>query len=165
MICAGMRFAAVKVQHTELAYNTESLDAYLNEARTVANLDHPHIVPVYDVGSTDDFPCFVVSKFVDGSDLATRNKAEQLGTREAADLVATVSEDVIPVYVEATAEETETRLLQALRKRYPAVRPAQPECDIGRATARPRRPYRKESPDRPRPVRAMAACQERRGEL
>src|SRR5258707_7500695 len=28
-----------------------------------------HIVPVFDVGSTERFPCFVVSKYVDGMDL------------------------------------------------------------------------------------------------
>ena len=50
-------------------------EAYLTEARTVANLDHPNIVPVYDVGSTERFPCFVVSKYIDGADLATTAQA------------------------------------------------------------------------------------------
>jgi serine/threonine protein kinase len=37
-------------------------------------LEHPNIVPVYDVGATDQFPCFVVSKFVDGLNLSSRIK-------------------------------------------------------------------------------------------
>ena len=52
----------------------------------------PHIVPVYDVGSTEDFPCFVVSKYIDGTDLATKLKQPRLQYREAAELVATVAE-------------------------------------------------------------------------
>lgn len=71
---------------------TTDAEAYLTEARTVANLDHPHIVPAYDVGSTEDFPCFVVSKYIDGSNLATRLKQSRLSLYEAVELVATVAE-------------------------------------------------------------------------
>ena len=49
------RRVAIKVPHSRLVSQPEDAAAYLNEARTVANLDHPHIVPVYDVGSTDEF--------------------------------------------------------------------------------------------------------------
>jgi hypothetical protein len=38
-----------------------------------------------------------------------------------AGLLPRLSEDVIPVYIEATPEETETRLLHGLRKRCPAL--------------------------------------------
>jgi serine/threonine protein kinase/formylglycine-generating enzyme required for sulfatase activity len=86
------RLVAVKVPHPDRALRPEDADAYLTEARTVARLDHPHIVPVYDVGSTEEFPCFVVSKFIDGTDLATRLKQSRLSLREAAELVATVAE-------------------------------------------------------------------------
>ena len=51
---------AIKVPHRKLVARPEAAEAYLAEARTVANLDHPNIVPVYDVGSTENFPCFVV---------------------------------------------------------------------------------------------------------
>jgi serine/threonine protein kinase len=70
----------------------EDAEAYLAEARTVANLDHPHIVPVYDVGSTPDFPCFVVSKYIDGTDLARRIKQSRLSIHEAVEVVATVAD-------------------------------------------------------------------------
>jgi serine/threonine protein kinase len=66
--------------------------AYLAEARTVANLDHPGIVPVHDVGSTDDCPCFVVSKYIEGTDLSTKLTQQRLNYREAAELLATVAE-------------------------------------------------------------------------
>ncbi len=69
------RPVAIKVPHAKLISKPEDAEAYLAEARTVANLDHPHIVPVYDVGSTEDCPCFVVSKYIDGTDLATKLEA------------------------------------------------------------------------------------------
>ncbi|MGO9915315.1 MAG: protein kinase domain-containing protein [Isosphaeraceae bacterium] len=86
------RLVAIKVPHAHLVAKTSDAEAYLTEARTVANLDHPHIVPVFDVGSTEDFPCFVVSKYIDGTDLATRLKQSRLTLHEAVELVATVAE-------------------------------------------------------------------------
>src|SRR5207237_5042467 len=64
----------------------------LIEARTVANLDHPNIVPVYDVGSTEQFPCYVVSKYIDGTDLAARLRQTRLSILESVELVITVAE-------------------------------------------------------------------------
>ena len=86
------RPVALKVPHARLVAQAGDAEAYLTEARTVANLDHPHIVPVYDVGTTEQFPCFIVSKYIDGTDLATRLKQSQLALHEAAELVATVAE-------------------------------------------------------------------------
>src|SRR5262245_35735762 len=86
------RPVAVKVPHAHLVAQAGDAQAYLAEARTVAGLDHPNIVPVYDVGSTPDCPCFVVSKYIDGTDLATRLKQARLPLHEAVELVATVAE-------------------------------------------------------------------------
>ena len=65
------RPVAIKVPHARLILRPEDAAGLPEEARTVANLDHPNIVPVYDVGTTAEFPCFIVSKFIDGTDLAT----------------------------------------------------------------------------------------------
>src|SRR6516225_2114134 len=69
---------AIKVPHAKLVAQPADAEAYLTEARTVANLDHPHIVPVFDVGGTEQYPCFVVSKYIDGTDLAARLKQSRL---------------------------------------------------------------------------------------
>jgi serine/threonine protein kinase/formylglycine-generating enzyme required for sulfatase activity len=86
------RLVAIKVPHPRLLAQAGDAEAYLTEARTVAGLDHPNIVPVYDVGSTEQFPCFVVSKYIDGADLASRLKQSRLSLHEAVDLAATVAE-------------------------------------------------------------------------
>src|SRR5215471_15590359 len=83
------RPVAVKVPHRRLVARPEDAEAYLTEARTVANLDHPNIVPVHDVGSTEDCPFFVVSKFIEGSTLARKLKDDRPSVAEAAELVAT----------------------------------------------------------------------------
>jgi serine/threonine protein kinase len=86
------RLVAIKVPHRRLVDRPEAAEAYLTEARTVARLDHPNIVPVHDVGGTEQFPCFVVSKYIDGTDLYTRLKQSRLPLTEAVEVVATVAE-------------------------------------------------------------------------
>ncbi|HQR09003.1 MAG TPA: SUMF1/EgtB/PvdO family nonheme iron enzyme [Gemmatales bacterium] len=86
------RLVAIKVPNVAQASKTEDAQAYLTEARTVASLDHPHIVSVYDVGSTEEYPCYIVSKFIEGRSLAQRNKEERLTTCEAVTLVAEVAD-------------------------------------------------------------------------
>ncbi len=86
------RPVAIKVPRPERVSQPKAIEAYLNEARILASLDHSHIVPVYDVGRTDDGLCFVVSKLIEGSDLATRIKEAPPSFHESAPLVATVAE-------------------------------------------------------------------------
>src|SRR5262249_51853995 len=83
---------AIKVPHRRLVSRPEDAQAYLTEARTVAALDHPNIIPVHDVGSTEDCPFFVVSKFIEGSTLAQKIKQDRRSVAEAAELGARVAE-------------------------------------------------------------------------
>jgi WD40 repeat protein/tRNA A-37 threonylcarbamoyl transferase component Bud32 len=65
------------------------------EAAAVAQMDHPNIVPVYDVGDFDDRPFFTM-KFIEGGALGeriSRLKAEP-SHRTAAELVAKVARAV-----------------------------------------------------------------------
>ncbi len=85
------RDVAVKVPHRHLIPDREAAEFYIAEARTAARLDHPNIVPVYDVGSAPGFPCFIVSKFIEGQTLARQLKARRPSYVEAAGLVTTVA--------------------------------------------------------------------------
>src|SRR4051812_27296648 len=48
------RPVAIKVPHPKRIARPEDVEAYLAEARILASLDHPGIVPVHDVGRTDN---------------------------------------------------------------------------------------------------------------
>ena len=86
------RPVAIKVPHRHLVDKPEDMDLYLEEAQVVASLDHANIVPVHDVGRTDDGLCYVVSKFIEGSDLARRIKENRLSNCGLAGLVAAIAE-------------------------------------------------------------------------
>jgi predicted Ser/Thr protein kinase len=86
------RVVAIKVPRRDRVSQPGEVEAYLAEAQILASLDHPHIVPVHDVGRTDDGLCYVVSKFIEGSDLKARIKEGYPSATEAAELVAVVGE-------------------------------------------------------------------------
>jgi serine/threonine protein kinase/formylglycine-generating enzyme required for sulfatase activity len=86
------RDVAIKVPHAHLVPRPEDAEPYLTEARIVAGLDHPNIVPVYDVGHAERHPCFIVSKYIDGVSLAERLKAGRLSLLEATELTAMVAQ-------------------------------------------------------------------------
>src|SRR4051812_28378229 len=77
------RLVAIKVPHEQHVADASQVEAYLTEARTVAQLDYPHIVPVHDVGQTAQYPCYIVSKYIDGTDLNSKLKQSRLTVAEA----------------------------------------------------------------------------------
>ncbi|MGA2259797.1 MAG: serine/threonine-protein kinase, partial [Thermoguttaceae bacterium] len=86
------RFVAIKVPHRHLVDKPEDIDLYLEEAQVIASLDHANIVPVYDVGRTEDGLCYVVSKFIEGTNLAARIGKKPLSHDESAGLVMAIAE-------------------------------------------------------------------------
>jgi eukaryotic-like serine/threonine-protein kinase len=86
------RQVAIKVPHSTLVSRAEYAAAYLTEARAVATLDHPHIVPVFDFGSSSEWPCFIVSKYIDGSTLERLLKERRPPLHEAIELVAAIAD-------------------------------------------------------------------------
>jgi serine/threonine protein kinase/formylglycine-generating enzyme required for sulfatase activity len=86
------RQVAVKVPNRDALARLADVESYMIEARTVAALDHPHIVPVYDVGRTQDGSVFVISKFIDGCSLADWIKKQTFDFRTIARLLEQIAE-------------------------------------------------------------------------
>jgi serine/threonine protein kinase/formylglycine-generating enzyme required for sulfatase activity len=86
------RLVAIKVPHPRLVSRPKDAEAYLTEARTVANLDHPNIVPVFDIGTSPNFPCFFVSKFVEGSTLSKKISKDRPSFAAATEMVITIAD-------------------------------------------------------------------------
>ncbi len=86
------RQVAIKVPKPDRFQSAEDAELYLAEARTVASLDHPHIVPVHDVGRSDDGAVYVVSKFIEGHDLKQLIEQSRPSPDEAASLLAVVAQ-------------------------------------------------------------------------
>jgi serine/threonine protein kinase len=86
------RAVAIKVPHRHRVARPQDVEAYLTEARVLAGLDHPNIVPVYDAGRTEDGLCYVVSKFIAGCTLSQKLRDGRLPPAEAAALVAAAAE-------------------------------------------------------------------------
>jgi hypothetical protein len=63
------RVVAIKVPRAGNLAGPQELDRFLREARSVAQLRHPSIVPVHDVGQMDGVP-YLVSDFVEGVTLS-----------------------------------------------------------------------------------------------
>jgi serine/threonine protein kinase/formylglycine-generating enzyme required for sulfatase activity len=86
------RDVAIKVPHRHRLSTPEAVAAYFNEARILARLDHPGIVPIYDVGRTEDGLCYLVSKFVAGRDLVENPEMARPSHERVVEIVARVAE-------------------------------------------------------------------------
>jgi hypothetical protein len=85
------RPVAIKVPAPGRFERPEDADAYLSEARIVASLDHPHIVPIYDLGRGADGSVYLLSKFIEGCNLAERIEHERPDFPLTADWLSTVA--------------------------------------------------------------------------
>jgi formylglycine-generating enzyme required for sulfatase activity len=86
------RRVALKVPKPEALARLIDVDLYLREAQIAASLDHPNIVPVYDVGRAIDGSVYVVSKLVEGQSLGEYIQQHQPDDRAMAKMLAKVAD-------------------------------------------------------------------------
>ena len=84
------RHVAIKIPHQERIKSPRDVDRFLLEARTLARLDHPGVVPIYDFGRFED-RCFVVTKYIEGGTVSSRMKQERLSTFDAIKILHSVT--------------------------------------------------------------------------
>ena len=85
------RPVAIKVPNHDRFSNQKQRKLFFSEAQAVAQLEHPNIVPIYDVGETDAGDVYLVSRFVAGNDLATETQNRRYSCGEAASCVAHIA--------------------------------------------------------------------------
>lgn len=76
------RKVAVKQLPRTFASNPAVRDRFVNEARLLATLDHPHIVPVHDFIETDRV-CLLIMELLEGGSLADRRLRGDLTVGDA----------------------------------------------------------------------------------
>lgn len=81
------RTVAVKLLSESLAHEPDARERFSREARSMAALNHPNVVQVYDVGEVEERPYFIM-EYVAGGSLADRLKAQGPLPPEEVDRVA-----------------------------------------------------------------------------
>jgi serine/threonine-protein kinase len=79
------REVAVKVLPREMLHDPQFRTRFEREAKTIAQLEHPAIVPLYDFGEDEGQPYFVM-RYMTGGSLSDRLKKGPLGVPEVARL-------------------------------------------------------------------------------
>ncbi len=77
------RMVAVKVMDTSLEGSPEFLDRFKLEAQSVAKLNHPYILTIYDFGLVDE-SAFLVMPYLAGGPLSVRMRSSRLTLDEVA---------------------------------------------------------------------------------
>ncbi len=84
------RYVAIKVLPATYAKDPTFMERFVREARAIAKLYHPHILPVHDFGEQDG-TTYIVMEYVSGGTLKRRLKPNQpMPLRDAIDLILQV---------------------------------------------------------------------------
>jgi eukaryotic-like serine/threonine-protein kinase len=87
------RLVAVKVIRAGQMADRSEIERFLIEARAAANLQHPNIVAIHEIGE-DEGQHFFSMDFIEGSSLAEKMRGEPLAPRAAAGYLKTIAEAI-----------------------------------------------------------------------
>ncbi len=93
------RKVALKLLRTGLNYNTKDARTRLRrEAQAIAQLSHPNVVSVYDVGETDEGDLYIAMEFVEGDTLSQWLKKYPRTWREIVDVFLQAARGLIAAH-------------------------------------------------------------------
>ena len=87
------RLVAVKLIRSGSLAGDDDLRRFRHEAEAIADLDHPNIIPIYEIGQEDDQPYFSM-KLIDGGNLTAHIVRLKDHPRAVAALIAKVARAV-----------------------------------------------------------------------
>lgn len=85
------REVAVKVQRRSNLGRKEESDRFQREARSIAQLQHPNIVSLFEVGETEDNVSYLVTEYIRGCMLEERIRTRSVRLGETVTLVSTIA--------------------------------------------------------------------------
>jgi serine/threonine protein kinase len=86
------RIVAIKILRSGSLASDQDVDRLMREARSAAQLKHPGIVSLFDVGRTGDGAYYLVEEFIEGKTLASRLNDGRFDFIRSAELVAEVAD-------------------------------------------------------------------------
>ena len=84
------REVAIKVLPAEFLHDPQFSVRFHREAKVIAALEHPAIVPVYDVGEADGLPYFIM-RYMDGGSLADLLAKGEISLKEVARIIRAIA--------------------------------------------------------------------------
>lgn len=85
------RFVALKVLPQQYAKDPQFVERFEREAKVLAKLQHPHILPVHDFGEADGYT-YIVMTFVESGDLAGTMTMQHLSLPEISRIIGQVGD-------------------------------------------------------------------------
>lgn len=86
------RIVAIKVQRAGKFATIDEAERFVREAKSVARLNHPSIVTVYDTVRSEEDICYLVTEYIDGESLEAKLEKNNFAFVESAQLVAAIGE-------------------------------------------------------------------------
>ena len=85
------RDVAIKILHETFVRDDSFLERFEREARIIARLEHPHIVPIYDYAEFEGQP-YIVMKFIEGGTLKRRAIKEGIALDDLVNMMSMLAD-------------------------------------------------------------------------